>query len=163
MRRRRSQAVRVGRLMTVPVVTATPQTTLEQVASLMLQHGIGSVLIVDPADPERPVGIVTESDLDVRDEDSGTARLGWLRLLGEPVWSERSLSRLYEIGRKRTAAEVMSSPVITIDEAATIWDAIRLMVDRDVKRLPVVRDGRLVGVISRRDLLVRLAAEPPET
>lgn len=161
MRLRRSKPLRrVGSLMTAPVVTAKPSASLEEVARLMLDQRVGSVVIVDPSEESRVVGIVTESDFDVREDPVPLAIFRWPRLFGEAVWSGRSLEHLYAIARSHTAGEIMSSPVVTVDETSPVWDAIRLMVDRDVKRLPVVGSGRLVGILSRHDLLKHLVAEP---
>jgi CBS domain-containing protein len=146
--------------MTAPVVTAPPSATLEELAQRMLERRVGSVVIVDPSEADVPAGIVTETDFEVSDDPIPLTFFRWPRLFGRYVWSERSLEDLYARARGRSAAEVMSSPVETVGEDDLLWDAVDAMVRKDVKRLPVVRDGRLVGILSRRDLLKCLVSEP---
>ena len=151
------QNLRVRDVMTAPVVTATPSATLEDVARLMLAERIGSVVIVAPGEPWRPVGIVTETDFDVADEPIPFTFFRWPKLLGSSVWSESSLEDVYERARGRHAESIMTTPVATIDAEAPLFRAVELMLAREVKRLPVVRGDRLVGIVTRHDLLKCLA------
>ena len=69
--------MRVRDLMSTPVITVTPETTLEQAAALMLEKKIGSLVVVDPASPTQPVGMVTETDFDLHGRAfPGSASLG---------------------------------------------------------------------------------------
>lgn len=149
--------------MTVPVVTALPSATLEEVAQLMLSNRVGCVVIVDADDRDRPVGVVTETDFEVTDDPIPFTFFHWPKLFGRYVWSERSMEEMYALARSRTAESIMSTPVSMIDEHEDLWAAVRLMVANDVKHVPVVRDGRLVGIVTRHDLLKCLVAEPEGT
>lgn len=148
--------MRVHEVMTAPVVTASPGATLEELAALMLDAKVGSVVIVDG---EVPVGIVTETDFEVADEPIPFTVFRWPRVLGKYVWSERSLEGVYALARQCTAETVMSRPLVTVGADALLWEAVELMVNNHVNRLPVVDEGRLVGIVSRHDLLKCFLAE----
>lgn len=152
--------LKVRDAMSAPVLTARPTATLEEIAELMLSEQVGSVVIVDEADPGLPVGIVTETDFEVRDDPIPFTFFRWPKLFGEHVWSERSMEEVYDLARTRTAASIMSTPLLTIEADADLWDAVRLMLANDVKRIPTVRDGRLVGIVTRHDLLKCLVPGP---
>lgn len=158
---RREMGVRDA--MTAPVVTAPTSATLEEVAQLMLAKRVGCVVIVDADDRERPVGIVTETDFEVTDDPIPFTFFNWPKLFGNYVWSERSMEDMYSLARSRTAESIMSTPVHTVDEHEDLWAAVRVMVVNDVKRVPVVRGGRLIGIVTRHDLLKCLVAEPAAT
>lgn len=153
--------MRVRDAMSTPVVTARPDTTLEELARLMLDERVGSVVIVDPADRERPVGVVTETDFDVAADPVPLTFFKWPSVLGRPVWDESSLEDVYTRARRRTADSIMTSPVVTVPEDAELWEAVETMVRHDVKRVPVLREGRLVGIVTRHDLLKCLVAGGP--
>jgi CBS domain-containing protein len=145
--------------MTAPVVTATPSMSLEDVARLMLQRRIGCVVIVSTEDPQHPRGIVTETDFEVSEEPIPLALFEWPRLFGKAVWSQRSMEDVYERARRRTAESIMSSPVVTVEADAPLWEAVTLMVRGDIKRVPAIGGGQLVGIVSRHDLLKCLVPE----
>ncbi len=149
--------LRVRDVMSSPVVTALPTATLEELARLMLDERVGSVVIVDPDDPGRPVGIVTETDFEVVDRPVPFTFFKWPSVFGRAVWSEESLEEVYAVARSRSAESVMSKPVATVADEAELWDAVKVMVADDVKRVPVLGDGSLVGIVTRHDLLKCLA------
>lgn len=151
--------LRVRDAMSSPVVTATPGTTLEELARLMLEKRVGSVVIVDRDDERVPVGIVTETDFEVADDPIPFTFFKWPKAFGKAVWSEESMEQAYALARSRTAESLMSKPVAVVAEDADLWDAVEIMVQHDVKRVPVVRGGRLVGILSRHDLLKCLAPD----
>ncbi|WP_405682253.1 CBS domain-containing protein [Streptomyces sp. NBC_00057] len=141
--------IKVGDLMTDEVVSVVPVTSFKEVAKLLAQHNISGLPVLD--DEDRVVGVVSESDLlnrqaakhlmtgDVPDTATGTA---------------------VSSGAEFTAAEVMSTPAVTVHADETAPDAARLMMRSGVERLPVVDDeDRLVGIVTRRDLL-RLFLRP---
>ena len=149
--------------MTAPVVTASPAATLEEVAERMLAAKVGCIVIVNESEPGTTAGIVTETDFEVTDEPIPFTFFHWPRLFGKYVWSDQSLESLYALARSRTAESIMSAPVHTIGEHEDLWAAVRVMVANDVKRVPVVRDGVLVGIVTRHDLLKCLVADPAAT
>lgn len=146
-------------LMSAPAVTAPPDATLAEVARRMLDEHVGSVVIVDPRDPDVPAGIVTETDFSVAADPVPFTFFKWPSAFGEYVWSEESMEAVYDAAREQRAAAVMSSPVTTVDAGTELWEGVRTMVASDVKRVPVLEDGRLVGVLARHDLLKFLARD----
>lgn len=145
--------------MSRPVVTAPSDTTLGAIAQLMIEHRIGCVVIVDPEAPDRVVGIVTEKDFDVSDLSIPPTSFHWTQLFDHFVSSERSLEELYSEYRDKPASEILSAPAITIDAEATVFEAVQVMVEHDLKRLPVLDDDGLVGIVARHDLLKLIADE----
>jgi CBS domain-containing protein len=145
-------------VMTTNVVAAHADMTIGEVARLLLENQVSAVPVLDAAGAA--VGMVSEGDLIGRDEADREARRDWwLALLaeGEPL-SADFLSSLPPI-RNRTAAKVMSKPVVTITEDTEAAEIARLFQDYRIKRAPVVRNGRVVGIVSRADLLRGLAQQ----
>ncbi len=155
---------KVREVMTSPVATAMPGTTLAELAELMLERRVGSVVIVDPDDAERIVGIVTETDFDVSDDPIPFTYFRSPHVFERSIWSETSLEEAYAERRTKPASSIMSTPVLTVSDDVELWEAVTTMLKNEVKHLPVVRDDRLVGVVSRHDLLKCIAeaasAEP---
>lgn len=143
------------------VVTASPAASIGAVARLMLEHGVGSVLIVDPEDPDHVAGIVTKNDLTpaLQRVPRSSPSVHAARVIGRWVQSARDLGRAYHQVRDVPVEEVMSRPVLVVEEGADVWQAAELMLEHDINRLPVVRGGRLVGIVARHDLLHGLVAD----
>jgi len=152
--------MKVSEVMAKDVVTVRPQTTVKEIAELMTQHRISGVPVVD-ADG-RLVGIISESDLLHRAE-TGTERRRkrWLTAF---VDSDR-LAREYTASHAHLASEIMTTGVITIEAAADRGEAADLLERKHLKRVPVVDSGKLVGILTRGDLVkalaARLRAAPP--
>lgn len=147
-------------VMTHDVAAATPDTPVRKIATLLLQRGISAIPIVD--DGGAPVGMVSEGDLVGRGEREREARRDWwLAMLAEGT--DLSPDFLASLRRPEAkAGEIMSAPVVTVEEDTDLRDIARLLTQYRIKRVPVVRDGRVVGIVSRADLLRALAAEQPE-
>ncbi len=148
-------------VMTSPVISVTPQATIVEAAQLMLRHRISGLPVIDATGAV--VGIVTEGDL-LRRAEIGTERRRrrWIELLIGPG----RLARDYVEGHGRRVGEVMSQTVATVAPGDTLEDIVRLMEQHHVKRLPVIEDGRLVGIVSRANLvraLVRSLTRPATT
>jgi CBS domain-containing protein len=138
-------------LMNRDVVTVTPETPLREVAKTLIGHGISAVPVVDESGAL--VGIVSEGDLVGRKRTERETRSEWwlMRLAeGEPL-SGDFLEHLQS--PLAVAREVMTSPVITVGEETRIDEIASLMAAHSVKRVPVLRDGRIVGIVRRADLL----------
>jgi CBS-domain-containing membrane protein len=139
--------MKVRDVMTTSVVTATPDTPFPDLVDRLLQHGISGLPVVD--DDARLVGIVTEADL-VSKEAYGGRRRRPLELLarGHTRWATK--------GRGRTARDVMTKKVETARPDEDLRSAARRLVEHQIKRLPVVDEGTLVGIVSRTDVLRQL-------
>ena len=147
-------------VMTTTVVSVGPGQGTREVARILRDKGISAVPVVD--DDGRPLGMVSEGDLIGRDEGDREARRDWwLNLLaeGEPLHPDFLNSlRLPD----RLARDVMVRPVITVGEQTNVGEIARLLIAHRIKRVPVVRDGRIVGIVSRADLVQALATEEPQ-
>ena len=140
--------MKVGDIMTQPAMTVRPQTTIAEAAQLMLQRHISGLPVVDAAGAV--VGVVTEADL-LRRAETGTERQRprWLEFLISPG----RLAREYADTHARRVGEVMTSEVVSVTPEDPLEAAVRLMEQRHVKRLPVIDGRRLVGIISRANLV----------
>jgi len=157
---------RVKDVMTTDVVAVHQDTTFHEVAELLIEHGVSGLPVLD--DEGRVAGVVSEADLLHKEEFKE-------RYHGEgyrPSLTARLRHRLGSEGDTRrkaegtTAGELMTAPAYVTEPDAPVVLAARLMDRHGVKRLPVVdRDGGLVGIVSRRDLIrvfVRTDAELAE-
>lgn len=140
--------MRVRDFMTTPVVKVRPDGPVREAARLMLEHKISGLPVVDADD--RVVGIVTEHDLlRSRTNGPGTTRAHWLQLMIERTRFAHQSDRF----REAKVEEAMTRDPLTVTEDTPLAEACRLIEERGIKRLPVVRDGRLVGVVARADLV----------
>jgi nucleotide-binding universal stress UspA family protein/predicted transcriptional regulator len=137
-------------LMSQPIVSVGPDDTLEAVATLMLEHRIGCVPVVDARGVM--VGIITESDFTGKERDVPFAAYRMPQLFGEWL-PHTSLEQIYAIGRTLRARQVMSWPVVSATEDEPITRVAERMVRRNVNRIPVLREGVPVGMLTRHDLL----------
>lgn len=140
-------------IMTSRVYTVGPDATVQEVAKLLLERRISGVPVVD--DAGRMVGIVSEGDL-LRRHDIGTEtrHSWWLKFFADTA----DLSREYTKTHGRLARDVMTKNVITVSEDTAVSEVAEIMESNHIKRVPVVRDGELVGIISRANIIQRLAA-----
>jgi len=139
--------------MTTDVVTVGPETPVREVAVQLFERRISAVPVVDAE--RRVLGIVSEGDL-MRRAETGTERRPswWLELFGD--WE--LLAQDYLKSHGRTAADVMTRHVVSVTDDAEAGHIVDLLESRGIKRVPVVREGRLVGIVSRADLLRGLVA-----
>jgi CBS domain-containing protein len=143
-------------VMTTGVITVDPDMSVQNIAKLLSERGISGVPVVDAAD--RLVGIVSEGDLLHRVE-TGTERLPgrprswWLDTIG----SDQELARDYVKSHGRTAKDVMTGEVISVTETTELAEVAMLLETNRIKRVPVLRDGKLVGIVSRANLVRALA------
>ena len=148
-------------VMTTNVITVGPESSVQEVAKILSERNISGVPVVDAEN--RLVGIVSEGDLLHRvetgterrpDRRSGRRRSWWLDTVG----SDEELARHYVKSHGRTAKDVMTSEVIWVSDATELADIANLLETKRIKRVPVVRDGKLVGIVSRANLVRALAA-----
>lgn len=144
-------------IMTQPVITAQEDATLEHIARTMMEHRIGSVPIVDPAG--RLCGIVTESDFTEKQRCVPFSMIRAPQVFGQ-WFSAECVEKAYVAARRIAARDVMTRQVATLGEDASIHEIMNQMIRHDVNRIPIVRDGRPVGIVARHDLLKVMVANP---
>ena len=151
-------AERIREIMDTSPVTVPPDASVEDVLAALREHQLPGLPVVDP--DGRCVGIVTEADLVLPDEDGDLHLPHYVNLFGGTVFLE-SLGRFEGRLRKAfaaTAADMMTRDPDTVDPDTSVREAARLIHETGHNRLPVVEDGRLVGVVTRLDVLGALAA-----
>jgi CBS domain-containing protein len=144
-------------IMTTNVVTVAPDTSVQDLATLLAERGISGVPVVDANG--RMVGIVSEGDLLHRTE-IGTERRGRPR---RSWWLDdfaAALARDYVKSHGRKVDDIMTREVVTVGEGAALGEIATLLETKNVKRVPVVRDGKIVGIVSRANLVRALAVAP---
>jgi len=119
-------------LMRTEVVTTAPETPVDEVAAMMRDDNVGSVVVVSDG---APVGLVTDRDIAVRVAADG------------------------EDPSTLTAEAAMTPDPVTVDDDIGVFDLCTVMCDHEVRRMPVTDDGELVGIVTLDDLLVLLTAE----
>lgn len=142
--------MRAHQVMNRQVVTVTPETSIVDAADIMLRQRISGLPVVDGAG--RLVGVVSEGDF-IRRAEIGTEkkRGRWLALL--------TGSDTADVVRAhgRTVGEIMTATPLTITEDTPLAEVVQAMEAHGIKRLPVLRDDRLVGIVTRSDLLQAVA------
>lgn len=145
-------------VMTKHVVTVPPDASVPEIARLLLERRISAVPVVD-ADG-RVLGIVSEGDLIRRPEVTGPRRRSWWLALLSGGGGDAAE---YIKAHGGQASDVMTHPAVTVTEDTPAGDVARLLEERRIKRVPVVRRGELVGIVSRADLLRGLASGKPSS
>src|SRR5882724_5366776 len=148
--------MRAADVMTTEVITIDPDTSVHALAALLSERGISGVPVVDAAN--RVVGIVSEGDLLHRIETGTqrrtTCRSSWWL---DTIASDRELARDYVKSHARRVKDVMTRDVVSVSDTTDLADIAMLLEARQIKRVPVVRDGKLVGIVSRANLVRALA------
>ncbi len=146
-------------VMTAKVVSVSSDATTGEIAKILQDNHISAAPVVDKHG--LPIGMVSEGDLIGRDDSDREARREWwLTLLADgETLSPVFIESLGSVARR--AHDVMSKPLISVSEDTEIDEIARLLLDRGIKRVPVMRDGLMVGIVSRANLLGAMAA-PPE-
>jgi CBS domain-containing protein len=145
--------MRVADVMSKQLVVLMPGHSVRHAARILLENRISGTPVVDA---DKVVGILTEGDL-LRRVELGTDASPSHHLLS-PAGTARDYVRTHSW----RVADVMSSPVVTVDEDMPLSEAAVLLGTRGIKRVPVLRDGLLVGILSRADLLKLITQSRPE-
>jgi CBS domain-containing protein len=138
--------------------TVGPESSVEDVVRILREHELPGVPVVDG--DGRLVGIVTEADLVLPDDQGDLHIPHYVNLFGGTVFLE-PLSRFEERLRKAfasNAGDMMTRDVRSVGPDTTVREAARLIHETGHNRLPVIEDGRLAGVVTRVDVLGALAA-----
>ena len=150
--------MRAKDIMTTNLVTVGPEATVADVAKLLLDRHISGVPVVD-AD-QRILGILSEGDLLRRVENDTAARHSWwlAKLL-----SGRDKAADYVKAHGRKVSEIMTRNVLTIGEDATLSEIAQVLEQNRIKRVPVVEAGKLVGIVSRANLVQAIASSDQQS
>jgi CBS domain-containing protein len=154
--------MRATDVMTPDVITVDPDTSVQTLAKLLSERGISGVPVVDSA--KRLVGIVSEGDLLHRAETGTERRIErrrsrWL----ETIASDEELAQEYVKSHGRKVKDVMTANVISVSDTMELADVAMLLETKRIKRVPVVCDGEIVGIISRANLVRALAVTRNES
>ena len=141
-------------VMVSPVITVKPTASVKDVAKLFLERRISAVPVVD--DQGKIIGVVSEGDLLHRAE-AGTQRRGpwWLRALAR----DDALASDYVKEHARKVGDVMTTEVITAGPDTPLHEIATALERYAIKRVPIVKDGRLVGIVSRANLIQAVASD----
>lgn len=152
----------VKEVMTVPVVTLAPDMPVQQATALLAEKDVSGAPVLDG---EKIVGIFSEADV-LRSLKTTKKNL---RLVFPSISSigiafqeelvQRELLEAYEEIGSKSVSDVMSKEIYVIDADSTVKAAVMAMVVNDVNRLPVVSDDRLVGIVTRGDVIKGLAED----
>lgn len=154
--------MRAADVMTTNVITVAPNASVQDVAALLANNGISGVPVVDANNAL--VGVVSEGDLLHRTE-TGTARRverkrsRWF----DTFAGDRDLARDYVKSHSRTVRDIMTPDVIAVSETTELDEIANLLETKRIKRVPVVRDGKVVGIVSRSNLVRALVAAKPQS
>ncbi|MBT2772985.1 CBS domain-containing protein [Halomonas sp. ISL-60] len=138
-------------IMTPKVVSVGPDAEVRDIAQLLLNHRISAVPVVD--DEHRVIGIVSEGDLMRRVKNDGDHRDAWWLTL----FTGGKDAGDYVKSHGRKAHEVMTPNPMTVEENTPLHTIARMLEKHHIKRVPVLRDGKLVGIVSRANLLQGIA------
>ncbi|SIT35526.1 putative signal-transduction protein with CBS domains [Paraburkholderia piptadeniae] len=142
-------------VMTPSVICAQPEMTVQEAAKRLVENRISGMPVTDASGAL--VGIVSEGDLLHRIETgTETRRSRWIELFS----STRDLASTFVKEHGRVVADVMTTSVISVDEHTPVVEIAEVMEKRHVKRVPVLREGKLVGIVTRSNLIRALASAP---
>lgn len=150
--------MRARDIMTSPVFTVGPRTPLVEIVDLMLERRISAVPVVD--DRGALIGIVSEGDL-LRRKELGIApeQSWWLKALG----AKAALADEFVRAHATRAEDLMTTEIHAIGKDTPLPDIAKLLERNRIKRVPVVSEGRVVGIVSRANLLQALSVNPAST
>lgn len=145
-------------VMTRTVVTVPPDASVPAVAKLLASHHISAVPVVDAGGV--PIGIVSEGDLVTWPDQPSERQTWWLDMLGDGFTQAPEFLDFVRFGREKIKT-VMKSPVIAVGETTPLHEIARLLVQHNIKRVVVVKNDKLAGIVSRADLIRAMAGLVP--
>jgi CBS domain-containing protein len=149
--------LKVREIMTTPVITVKPDTTVRELADILAQNKISGVPVVDAQDAM--LGMVSEADVIVQDADLHFPY--YIQFLESVIYLQ-SVHKFEERFRKAfgsKVSEIMTEDVISVSPDQTVREAATLMADRNVNRVPVTENGKLVGIVTRGDIVRAIAQQ----
>jgi CBS domain-containing protein len=151
-------AITAADIMTSPAISVGPETNMAEIASLLASRHFSAVPVCHT--DQTLAGIVSESDILKPFRESARAKRDWW--LGVIAEGEELPQDFLDYIRRdtRTAADVMIRQVYTAQETTTLPELAEIMIKHGIKRLPILRDGKLIGIVSRADLVAAIARSP---
>jgi CBS domain-containing protein len=146
--------MRAHQIMTRPVITVTPDTTMVEAANLMLQKHVSGLPVVDATG--KLVGMISEGDF-IRRSEIGTQRKRG-RFLKFILGPGRAASDFVQEHGRRVSEIMTREPLVTVSEETPLDRIVEVMERNNIKRAPVIRDGKVVGIVSRSNLLQAVAS-----
>ena len=147
--------MKVKEIMSANVLTVKKDTTIEEIAHILANNNISGVPVVD--EDGKVIGIVTQKDLLYKDVEPRFPAM--VEILGSLVFLKGAKQHNEElkkiVGTK--AEDIMTTIVYTVNEDSPVENAAQLMVERDISRVPVIKDGKLAGIVSRADVVKYIA------
>ena len=140
----------VSQIMRQPAVVIHEDASLEEAARIMLEQKLRGLPVVDQQ--EKLCGFLSVSDYLAKNKYIPFSRFHAPQLFGRWISSE-GIEQMYEEERSTPVKQIMSKNVVIVTEDDSVDKVVRLMLDRDLNRIPVVRDGVPVGIVARYDLL----------
>lgn len=154
----------VAEIMDAEPVTVTAETSIQELVGLLKEHQLQGVPVVN--DAGRCVGIVTEEDLVLSDAEGDLHLPHYIELFGGVIWLDfhhlNPLKRFEDRLKKAVASrvdEMMTADPVTVAPTATLDEAARVIAEAGHNRIPVVEHGRLIGLVTRVDVLQALTRE----
>ena len=154
--------MRVREIMSSPAVSVPPTASVREAAATMVRHRINSVVVTGPEDGPPVAGLLTEAEVELAETvvPFAVPSVRAVRLMDLWAQSAEQLdAALAEIAR-RSVAEVMRSPVETVAPDVDVWTAMTRMARLEITRMPVVEEGRLIGLVARHDIMKIIAGLP---
>ena len=147
----------VSDVMTEDVILATPEMSLNEAIKILAERRISGLPVVDEAG--KLLGIISETDL--MWQETGPTPPPYIMLLDSVIFLENPARYEKEVHKAlgATVGEVMTQNPITIKPTQSLTEAARLMHDKNVHRLPVVADGKVVGILTRGDIVRAMASQ----
>ncbi|MDM8530643.1 CBS domain-containing protein [Anaerolineales bacterium HSG25] len=152
---------RVRNIMTTDVISVSPGTAVSEIAKLIAEKGITGVPVIN--EQEEVLGVVTELDMIVRNTHFKMPNFVMILDIVIHLESKRDYEERLRNVLGTRAEQIMSKPAVTIAPSASIEDLANIMVDKRMNPVPVVENGKLVGVVSRRDVIRLMAEESEQT
>jgi CBS domain-containing protein len=149
------EGMKASDIMTRTVITVGPNDNVKKAAELMVHHRISALPVVDGTG--KPIGVVSEGDLLHRGEiKTERHRSWWLDL----VTGGERMANDYVKAFGTKVKDVMTASVVSVNEATPLTELAELLETKHIKRVPVVREGKVVGIVSRANLVQALASAP---
>jgi CBS domain-containing protein len=149
--------VKAKDIMVTNVITVGPEASVREVANTLLMHRISALPVVD--EHRKLIGIISEADLTRRDElGTDYRRSWWLEIFAHK--SKKALAIEYVKSHARRVKDVMTREVITARPATPLRNVAALLEKNRIKRIPIVANGKVVGIVSRANLIQALASLP---